>query len=53
MRRNYTNQELAEMLKDDTFFISTLVNTIDGLAGHGGKKQAALEAVEEMYIKEI
>jgi len=41
------------MLKDDTFFISTLVNTIDGLAGHGGKKQAALEAVEEMYIKEI
>ncbi len=32
MRRNYTNQELAEMLKDDTFFISTLVNTIDGLA---------------------
>ena len=32
MRRNYTNQELAEMLKDDTFFISMLVNTIDGLA---------------------
>lgn len=52
MRRNYTNQELAEMLKDDTFFISTLVNAIDGFAA-GGKKQAALEAVEEMYIKEI
>lgn len=32
MRRNYTNQELAEMLKDDTFFISMLVNTIDGFA---------------------